>query len=299
MTLRGLLTKYLGSASRRGQCLRALREATGVISVAHGLKRTAEAHGIDGSKIRVIPNAVDAATFSPGPRAEARAGLQIGPDGPLIVTVGHVQPIKGQDELIRALAAVRSRRGPVRLVMVGDDRYDLDYTRLVRGRIAAEGLGAEVSLVGQQPPARVASWLRAADLFVLPSHHEGCCNAVLEALACGTPVVATPVGDNPEYVDPTRGRLVGVGDVPALAEAIDEALGRSWDRPAIASAVAGRGWDRVARETLDFFRERLEAAPIGAAGRPTSSREEMVVSEGSFRDAFAQTLRAHPLRPRA
>jgi glycosyltransferase involved in cell wall biosynthesis len=259
VTLRGLLTKYLKSPSRRSQCLRALREATGIISVAHSLKRTAEANGIDGSKIRVLPNAVDSQTFAPGPRAEARAALGIGPEETRIVTVGHVQPVKGQVDLVAALALVKARRGLAQLVMIGDDRYDPSYTRMVRDRIAEAGLEAEVSLLGSQPPERVATWLRAADLFVLPTHHEGCCNAVLEALACGTPVVTTPVGDNADYVGEASGFITPVGDVPALAGAIVAALDRPWDRPAIAAPVTARTWDHVAEETVAFFRERLEA----------------------------------------
>lgn len=258
VTLRGLLTKYLKTPSRRSQCLQSLRDAAGIVSVAHSLKRTAEAHGIDGSKIRVIPNAVDAKTYFPGPRAEARAALGIEVDGdPLVVTVGHVQPVKGQHDLVAALARVKAQRGPVRLALVGNDRYDLNYTREVRGRIAECGLGAEVTFHGPQSPERVANWLRAADLFVLPSYHEGCCNAVLEALACGTPVVATPVGDNASYVGEGSGLLAPVGDVPALAAAIEQALERSWDGPAIAERVTSWTWDDVAAATLDFYRERL------------------------------------------
>jgi glycosyltransferase involved in cell wall biosynthesis len=264
VTLRGLLTKYLQSPSRRFQCLRALRDATGIISVAHSLRRTAEAHGIDGSKIRVIPNAIDARTFAPGPQTEARTALGINPAGSLIVTVGHVQPIKGQHDLISALARVRARRGPVRLAIIGNDRFDPKYTRLVRQRIAEGGLGTEVSLLGQQSPERIAMWLRAADLFVLPTYHEGCCNAILEALACGTPIVSTLVGDNADYVDTARGHLVPIGDVAALAAAIATALDQAWDRPAIAAPIAARTWDHVAEEILDFFRERLEACTLAA-----------------------------------
>jgi glycosyltransferase involved in cell wall biosynthesis len=263
ITLRGLLTKYLKSPARRSQCLAAMRAATGIISVAHALKRTAESHGIDGTTIRVIPNAVDARTFAPGPRDEARAALGIDPVGPLIVTVGYLQPVKGQHDLIPALAGVQARRGPVRLALLGDDRHDHSYTRTIRRQIAEGGLGTAVSLLGPQPPDHVARWLRAADLFVLPSYHEGCCNAVLEALACGTPVVTTPVGDNGDYVTEDRGRITPVGDVDALAAAIIAALDRAWDRPAIAAAVASRTWDHVAEETLDFFHERLAArAPL-------------------------------------
>lgn len=265
VTLRGLLPKYLATAARREQCLGALREATGVISVAHSLKQLAEENGIDGAKIRVIPNAIDARTFAPGPREAARAELGVDPAAPLIVTVGALEARKGQHLMVRALARIKSQRGPVRLIVVGNERFDPAYTREVVREIAESGVGAEVELVGQQAPARVAAWLRAADVFALPTANEGCCNAVLEALACGTPVVTTAVGDNTHYVDEARGAILPQRDVPALTSALSEALDRDWDRPAIAQAVAGRTWGHVADEVLDFFHERLGSRTAAAA----------------------------------
>lgn len=257
VTMRGLLPKYLATPTRRSQCLRALRDATGIISVAHSLKRLAEDHGIDGSKIRVIPNAIDAQTFSPGPRDEARDALGLPPDDPLVVTVGNLEPRKGQHRLVAALSRLKARRGPVRLVLIGNEAFIPPYTKTLLDQIAAAGLEADVRLAGRQAPDRIATWLRAADVFALPTSNEGCCNAVLEALACGTPVVTTPVGDNADYVDEARGIIVPVEDDAALAEAIDTALDRAWDRAAIAAPTAPRSWGHVADEVLDFFRERL------------------------------------------
>ena len=258
VTLRGLLTKYLQTRARRKQCLQALHDATGIISVAHSLKRTAEEHGVDGSKIRVIPNAIDVRTYSPAPQAEARGllGLELGVR--VIVAVGHVQPVKGQHDLIAALAQTKARQGLVRLMLIGNEQYDRGYTRSLQRQIAALGLANEVRFVGKQSPEQVACWLRAADLFALPSYHEGCCNALLEALACGTPVVATPVGDNRSYVGRHCGILAPVGDVAALAAAVDEALSRTWDRATISAGVSSWTWDDVAVATLDFYQERVE-----------------------------------------
>jgi glycosyltransferase involved in cell wall biosynthesis len=114
-------------------------------------------------------------------------------------------------------------------------------------------------MLGALPPAQVADWLRSADVFALPTSREGCCNALLEALACGLPAVTTPVGDNAVYVDPPRnGLLVPVADPAALAQAVSAALERTWDRPAIAAGMSARGWAGVARAVLDFFAERLQ-----------------------------------------
>jgi glycosyltransferase involved in cell wall biosynthesis len=101
--------------------------------------------------------------------------------------------------------------------------------------------------------------LNAADLFVLASRSEGWCNAIVEALACGCPVVATDVGGNREIVtDPALGRLVPFGDRDALAGTVCEALTKEWDRAAIAEVGGRRDWQQVARECVDLFESVLD-----------------------------------------
>jgi glycosyltransferase involved in cell wall biosynthesis len=84
----------------------------------------------------------------------------------------------------------------------------------------------------------------------LPSYSEGCPNVVVEALTCGRPIVATPVGGIPELVDDSCAVLAPSRDPVALAQALATALGRDWDERSIA-ARSGRSWDDVARETFD------------------------------------------------
>jgi glycosyltransferase involved in cell wall biosynthesis len=121
-------------------------------------------------------------------------------------------------------------------------------------------------MLGRIPQLEVNTWLQAADVFALASHREGCCNAVLEALAAGRPVVTTPVGDNPQFVHAgVNGALVPVDDVEAFERALEGALERSWDAQAIARALPVGGWEDVAGRVLGFFRERL-ADPVGARG---------------------------------
>src|SRR5262249_22552410 len=201
VTLRGLLTKSLASRVRRGQCLWALRNAAGVVSVAHSLKRTAVDAGIREQAIRVIPNAIDAKVYHPGPQGESRRELGLPAGDPLVVTVGHVQELKGHHLLIPAFAQIRARYPGARLAVTGNRDYDRAYTKRITGLIQGLGLEGAVTLVGRQMPRQVACWLRAGDVFALPSSHEGCCNAVLEALACGVPAVTTPVGDNAEFIE--------------------------------------------------------------------------------------------------
>lgn len=119
-----------------------------------------------------------------------------------------------------------------------------------------------VRFAGNLPPGEVAAWLRAADVFALATAREGCCNAVLEALAVGTPVVTTDVGDNARFVtDEVNGTLVPVDDPTALAVAIQSCLdGREWDRESIARHLQDQvgNWNDVATRVLDFFHSSVE-----------------------------------------
>jgi teichuronic acid biosynthesis glycosyltransferase TuaC len=269
VTIRGLLMRYLATRARRSQCLWALRHAAGVISVAEQLKRDAVRHGILEGNIRVIPNGVDDETFHPGPSAEGRRDVGLDAlDAPLVVAVGHPRAVKGHHILLPAFAGFRAKHPGARLAIIGNTEFDAAYTRQLRAQIKELQLDGAATLIGAQPPQQVASWLRAADVLAHPSQTEGCCNAILEALACGLPVVATPVGDNVSFIEATQGGLlVPVGAIAALAEALDQAVRTSWDRPAIAARATGRGWDLVAQEVSAFFRARLGGNGGHAANR--------------------------------
>lgn len=262
VTLHGVEEDILGRRWRGWQLRCALTACTGVVSVAQSLCDVAAAHGVPREKIRVIPYAVDRQTFHPGPRDEARRQLQIPEDGRLLVSVGMFEHRKGHHLVLFALKRLLFRMPDVRLAIVGDKTHETKYQDRIRWMVDTLDLSDHVLLPGPQPSERVAIWLRAADLFVLATYYEAHCNAVLEALACGLPVVTTPVGDNAALVDPPRrGMLVPVDDAAALAVGVEKALGDAWDRERIAGYGAERSWDTVARQTLDYFRERLAALP--------------------------------------
>jgi teichuronic acid biosynthesis glycosyltransferase TuaC len=108
-----------------------------------------------------------------------------------------------------------------------------------------------VHFAGALSPDRIADLMCAADVFCLASDREGCPNVVREALACGTPVVATRVGAVPELIPNSRyGVTVSPGDDAALQRALEFALSRTWDRKAIADWGASRTWDNVADEVF-------------------------------------------------
>jgi glycosyltransferase involved in cell wall biosynthesis len=194
----------------------------------------AAVHGVGRSRITVIKNGVDRSVFFPGDDGK--------PDiaGPArLGTVGRLIPEKGLDVLLAALPAILRTR-PVVLTVVGDGP---ERARLERG---ARGL--PVVFAGyMHAPSQIASFLRGLDVFVMPSRWEGLPNAVLEALACGVPVVATDV---PGMAEAAAGNalLVPPGRPQALADAVSRAL-ESRVRP----TVSPRSFDDVATTHLAVF----------------------------------------------
>jgi glycosyltransferase involved in cell wall biosynthesis len=258
ITMRGLERPALQCRGRGAQLLWAMRECHGIVCVSHSLKELALDHGIDTDKVRVIPNAVDRDLYRPGNRDEARKALGIAPGARLIVCVGMLVHGKGQHLLLRAAARLRRRYPGLRLALVGGPAHEPKYPDTLRKLAADLGLGDSLIMTGPLPPRQVVTWLRAADLFALPTFDEGCCNAVLEAMACGLPVVTTPAGDNAVLIDaPHRGLMVPINDAEGLTADIEAALKRSWDTEEIARYGADYTWDEVARQTACFFRERL------------------------------------------
>lgn len=272
ITMRGLERPILAHRWRGAQLRRALEQCTGIICVAEALKDLAVSEGIDPGKIRVIPNAVDRRTFRPRERDEARRILGIGSSARLVVAVGMLVSGKGYHLLVRAVARLRTKERGLRLAIIGGPAHEPDYSHKLRALIGELGLSEVVSLAGPQPPETVATWLNAADLFCLPTYDEGCSNAILEAMACGVPVVTTPVGDNVAHVaPPRRGLVVPVGDSDALAEAVEAALKTPWDRREIARHGEGHTWREVARQTARFFEERTGIGASRARARAVES----------------------------
>ena len=236
--------------SVRGHLARTLSGASALIAVSEALAESMRALGAAPRKIHVIPNGVDARKFRPVAREAALGRLGLGP-GRLLLSVGHLTANKGFDRLLRAFRLLLNLGGhdDVRVAIVGGGTYRNDLERLV----ASLGLSDRVRLAGEVPHAELHLWYAAADLFCLFSLREGWPNVVLESMACGTPVLATPVGGVPEIVATSQVGALAEGSDETLARAIAQALLRPWDREAIARYAGAHTWERAAESVHEVL----------------------------------------------
>src|SRR5207253_1229095 len=138
-----------------------------------------------------------------------------------------------------------------------------------------------VHFAGYQSPDAVPVWMAAADVVCLPSLTEGCPNVVLEALACGRPVVASRVGGVPEILSDETGVLISPGSPEELAQGIRRALLREWDPALLRASVLHRSWEHNAADAYDRIRRvHVPAEPRRTRVGAMPSRESTVSNPG-------------------
>lgn len=195
---------------------------------------------VPASRTVTVLNGIDTSRFSPGPRSGLlREPLGIDGDIPLIGCIARLDPVKNHALLIEAMARLVQRSPDIRLALIGDGPLRDD----IEAQVKAHGLEDKILLTGTV--ADTAPLYRDLDLFVLPSLSEGTSISVLEAMASGTPVVATAVGGTPWLLgEGACGRLVPSGKAEALSGAISELISDPDER----SRLAGAGRARVLSE---------------------------------------------------
>jgi D-inositol-3-phosphate glycosyltransferase len=218
-------------------------------------------------RIEVIPCGVNLDRFQPCARKTARHELGFLPEEKLVLYVGRFDPLKGLDRLLAAIACLR-HEPRLRLVVVGgDDRQKPEALRL---RSMAEKLGVydKVTFAGRVDQEKLPLYYSAADVTVIPSYYESFGLVVLESLACGTPVVATPVGDMEHILsEPGLGLVVKDPSARSLAGGIERFFQdgcRQQVKPdIIRSAVLAYGWPSVASAMLNKYREVIRSNRCG------------------------------------
>jgi D-inositol-3-phosphate glycosyltransferase len=216
----------------------------------------------DPSRIELVPPGVEHAFFSPGPRTGARSALGLG-DHPVLLFVGRIQPLKGVDVAVAALAALDD---PDAVLVVVGGASGVDgpaEVERVHKLCADLGVADRVRFVEPQPHHLLSTYYRAADVVLVPSRSESFGLVALEAAACGVPVVASAVGGLRTLVDHGRtGFLVEGRDPSAFAAYVAEVL----DNPQLASSLGDAAASRARRYTWSTSAARLRRlyADLGA-----------------------------------
>ncbi|MFH5925474.1 glycosyltransferase family 4 protein [Roseomonas xinghualingensis] len=228
----------------------AIAGADALISVSAGLKEGLVALGAPADKVMVLRNGVDLEMFHPViDRAAARAELGLG-EGPTLLSAGHLIERKGHNHVIEALGMLPGHT----LVVVGEGPERGALQDLAR-RL---GVADRVRLLGACPHYRMPLYYTAADVLVLASSREGWANVLLEAMACGTPVVASPAWGSREAVRaPEAGLVLGEVTAKAIADGVRHLLAAPPAREATRRYAAGFGWDETTAGQIAVFRRVL------------------------------------------
>jgi len=219
-------------------------------------ERVRALHRLPADRLRVVPGGVDPEHFSPpGDRSALRARLGLPEKAPVLLSLRNLEPRMGLAELLRAVPVVRAAHPGLRVLIGGTG----ELATVLREDARALELGETVRFLGFVPEAELPALYGAADLFVLPTQAlEGFGLVTLESLACGTPVLGTPVGATPELVRPLDPTLVlDAPSVPAIARGILAFLARG-DHDALRSRcrahAAAHTWDAaIAALETDLF----------------------------------------------
>jgi D-inositol-3-phosphate glycosyltransferase len=213
-------------------------------------------YGADPARIEIVPPGVIHAFFSPGPRQGARAALahlDLG-DGPMLLFVGRIQPLKGLDVAVRALAALEDPRALLVVVGGASGRDGRSEVERIDKLAATLGVADRIRFTDPQPHHLLSTYYRAADVVLVPSRSESFGLVALEAAACGTPVVAAAVGGLRTLVEHGRTGFLVEGRDPQVFAAYTEQI---LDNPALGRELAATAARRARNFTWSTAAARL------------------------------------------
>ncbi len=244
-----LITQF---ARPRRMIQRAAAQAAGLITVCQALKDVLVNLGVPAERVTVLRNGVDLKMFRPAQdRAALRRALNI--TGTTLLSVGNLIESKGHDVVIRALTDLPDAR----LLIIGAGEGGDDFRAIAQ----SVGVADRVTFVGAVKHDVLRDYYGAVDVLVLASRREGWANVLLEAMACGTPVVASNVGGTPEVVAvPEAGVLMAERTPVVLAGAVKALLEHYPDRAATRHYAEQFSWDATTQGQLDLFARVIQQA---------------------------------------
>lgn len=224
-------------------------------------------YGTKPAKINVLPAGVDLELFRPADKSDARRSLGL-PDRSVVLSVGRVEPLKGFDILLMAMASLDERSDTTVVIVGGDEESSPEIERL---RTLTQTLGLEDSVIFTRAVSqdRLSMYYNAADVFVMPSYYESFGLVALEAMSCGVPVIASRVSGPRSFVKSgVTGYLIDRRCPEPFAQRLDVLLHNPTLRESMGRAARSdaekMGWDMVGRRTLDVY-DSVTSGPRSAS----------------------------------
>jgi len=228
-------------------------------------------YNADMNKITVIPPGVDTFHFYPIAMDEAREYIGLEPEDRMILFVGRIEPLKGLDTLIRAVACLRLKdlREPVQLAVIGGDpeagpEEMTEEMSRIQQLCNELTLGKMVAFLGKRGQDTLPYYYSASEVVVMPSHYESFGMVALEAMACGTPVIASQVGGLAFLVqDGVTGYTIPAEDYKSLCEKLTALLGNKSLREQMGRSASGYAqnydWNKIARQIVKVYEKFIRS----------------------------------------
>ena len=226
-------------------------------------------YGVSPRAVRTIPAGVDLDLFRPIPRDEARRSLGIR-ESNVVLSVGRIEPLKGLDLLVQAMSMLNDL-DDTRLVIVGGRPERDDELHRLESIAAELGVADKTTFAGAVKQTELPAYYSAADVFVMPSYYESFGLVALEAMACGTPVIAARVGGLKSFITSGEtGYLVPWRCAEPYARRLDVLLANPALQAAMGKAARAKaltmGWEQTARRIADLYVALVGTSRVQAAG---------------------------------
>lgn len=222
-----------------------LNRSDGVIAVSKDILRKIGHLSSNPETVHIPCAGFDPTTFN----IQLTDNIRATSDKATILFIGNLFKIKAVDVLIKAISLMRTDI-PLQIDIVGEGGEKRALEQLVE-RLALKDV---INFCGRVPHEQIPGLIKKASILCLPSYNEGTPNVVIEALACGIPVVATRVGALPEIINDNNGFLVAAGDPQQLADALTAALLKTWDRRLIAESATSYNWRNIGESNIRYIR---------------------------------------------
>lgn len=261
ITLRGTEIPHSKTLGKRKQLMKAWIQADRLFCVSNSLCQHAIAMGINAEKFTFIGNGIDTEKFKPIAKTDAKKRLNIDTHTKVLITVGGLVERKGFHRVIACLPQLLKVYPKLLYLIIGGVSAEGNYKQQICELAEKLAVTDNIRFLGSLKPEDLSLPLSAADVFVLSSSNEGWANVILEAMACGTPVIATDVGGNAEVVKSEElGYIVPYDSHQELLLAIQRALIKHWNAATLVQYAQDNHWDYRIKLILKEY-DRIKQPP--------------------------------------